>query len=79
MRLTMLSLFPIVAALLGETQASSAQSAHSYSWSSKSQTAGSVACRFSSSTGAIASKAPTTERRPPRRRFSLGAIVLNGT
>jgi hypothetical protein len=59
MRLTMLSLFPIVAALLGETQASSAQSAHSYSWSSKSQSGGSVACRFSSSTGAIASKAPT--------------------
>jgi hypothetical protein len=48
MRPPMLSLFLIAAALLGEIQAASAQSAYSYPWCSKSPRSGSIACRYSS-------------------------------
>jgi hypothetical protein len=48
MRPPMLSLFLIAAALLGETQAGSAQSAYSYPWCSKSLRGGSISCRYSS-------------------------------
>ena len=48
MRPPMLSLFLIAAAMLGETQAASAQSAYSYPWCAKSLWGGSIACRYSS-------------------------------
>ncbi len=48
MRPPMLSFFLIAAALLGEIQAGSAQSAYSYPWCSKSPWGGSIACRYSS-------------------------------
>jgi hypothetical protein len=49
MRLPMLSLFLIAAALLGEIQAASAQSAYSYPWCSKSPSrGGALSCRYTS-------------------------------
>jgi hypothetical protein len=48
MRPPMLSLLLIAAALLGETQAASAQSAYSHPWCSKSPWGGSIACRYNS-------------------------------
>jgi hypothetical protein len=78
----MLSLYLIAAALLGEIQAASAQSAYSYPWCSKSPRGGSIACRYSnyqqcrqSNYGAICVESPYYRGAPakaavqPRRRY----------
>jgi len=48
MRLPILSLFLIAAALLGEMQTASAQSPYSYPWCSRSLRGGSLSCRYTS-------------------------------
>jgi hypothetical protein len=78
----MLSLLLIAAALLGETQAASAQSAYSHPWCSKSLWGGSIACRYNSyeqcsewNYRGICVKSPYYQEAPakpavqPRRRY----------
>jgi hypothetical protein len=73
MRLAILSLFLLAAALLGEMQAASAQSPIGYPWCSKSLITGAIRCRYTSwqqchsrtGIGGICHRSPYSRSTPP--------------